>query len=189
MFISQKQLQVVSIDDENCPSRFIWRRFVESDKAEILSWFKSRNALAYVSSEHGKELTEGILNSWINKSLDCLVLLETERDLPVGFLTLSNEEAPGLPYFAIELCHLIMKPSRDYCLVAAYLCYFAKSVAKYLGFSILLGRVVPENSFGLFLANSLGFKRFSSRDTWLLNEFIWFSYQLANPRCNNKGRY
>lgn len=154
--------------------RYKWHCLANSDMPFLSSWIKSRKALKLISSDYGEKLTHDIISSWNNISFLSVIATETERDIPIGFFTLSTQEANNLPPSAIELCHLMVKPREDYFLVGSYLCTVAKAISKLLGFSMLIGRVVPVNTFGIRLALSQGFRQVNSSETWTTPEFYWF---------------
>lgn len=169
---------------------YYWRALHETDKAEICSWIKTRDALRMVSDDGGGGLSEKTLNSWVQKSICCIICVDFLQHKPCGFLTLSVQEASGLPDMTVELCHLILSPRRDFFSIASYLCEVAKIEAKNRGFSALVGRVVPWNRFGLSLARSQGFKKIRSLERWTSGEFIWHQNDIAqNSRASEEGKY
>lgn len=167
--------------------KYNWRLYDELYAKTLCSWIRSKEALKLICSDNGDALTPEILNSWIQQSLICIVVTETKKNTPIGFFTLSVQEAKNLPINAVEICHLMVKTQKNYFSIGEFICDLAKTISRWHGFSLLIGRVVPINMFGLTLAKSAGFNNVHTREKWAKTEFSWFVFRLRQHQFFYKG--
>lgn len=164
-----------------------WRFFHKSDTKALCSWIRSRYALKLICSDDGEVLTPKIINFWIHHALLSVIVSDINENTQVGFFTLSYQEAKNISMNTVELCHLMVKPQKNYFAVGEYICNLAKVLAAELGFSLLIGRVVPSNIFGLALARSEGFEIALEKATWTTADFTWFYYEIPILQNSNEG--
>lgn len=149
------------------------REICQSDIEIICSWVKTQRMLSMVSGDIGNGLSPNILIKWIDSSI-CTVVIVDNDDYPLGFCTLTTKELPSLKYKHVELCHLIINPNYypkyD---IAKQLCYMAIKTGNNLGFSFIVGRVVPENKFGIILAEKTKWNKLFEPLSYP-NNFNWY---------------
>jgi len=160
-------------------SEFSVREFKEGDISTLCSWVTSAKALKTVSGDSGECLTPKIFRSWVDSSIKTLVVCMINSDDPLGFCTLTCSEIPELPCLNLEICHLLVKPTRDYFAIGHLLCTHAKSDAHALGYKYLWGRVVHWNSFGKHLAEVELSNECSFTPAWIPKGFHWYVREIS----------
>jgi len=95
--------------------------------------------------------------------------------MPIAFCTLSWSESKGIPFDAVEVCHLVVAPERRYLYVAARLLRTARYIAAQFGYEWVYGRIVPGNTRAIALALFTGFVEVTNGYDWLADGFRWFN--------------
>jgi hypothetical protein len=156
------------------------RNYQNSDVKVFCSWVTNSRALRTVSGDSAKCLTPDIFLTWVDRSVKALVLYSPLTDDPLGFCTLSSKEIPEIPDLNLEICHLLVKPTKNYFAIGHYLCMQAKSDALLMGYKYLWGRVVPWNGFGKCLAERQLSKECNNLPIWIPKGFHWYMRDLSN---------
>lgn len=155
------------------------REFSDKDEMYVCSWVKSREALSRVSGDSSDSLTPNILTKWISKAKISLVVSREPIDEPIGFCTLSCLEADYIPFFYMELCHLIINPKYRYMFIGSRLVREAVSISRELGFRFICARVVHTNHYGLILAKKHKSEEITNSEAWVTPGFRWFQLNLS----------
>jgi len=172
-FIVTLPLRAAAIAPE-LTSRFLVRKFLPDDGPAICSWVNSSRKLAMVSGDRASGLTPTILQAWLAKSEIAIIVANANTGVPLGFSTLSVQEAHGLPVGHIEQCHLIVSPSDNYLTVGSQLCRSGRHTAHSIGYDFLCGRVSPDNPYGLLLVRRQRAKEMTGFVPWARPGFRWF---------------
>ncbi len=160
----------------------ILRTLLGGDTSKICSWVKSQKALELVSGDIADCLTPKILDHWIHLSQRAFVASLEPCGEPVGFCTITQQEAPLMPPDSIELCHLIVASSARYLFIGQRMCRAVRETMTNSGFGFLCGRVVPTNRYGLALCRSLRAEEFTGTEGWTPSGFRWFRLMLNSMR-------
>lgn len=145
--------------------------------ATICSWVPTRRDLSLVAGDDADHLAPALLAAWIRRSLVAIVLRRDVDGEAVAFCTLTRAESPLLPSQTVELCHLITDPNARPRLAVFNLLDAAKHSARRMGFTEVVGRVVPANTRMLVIAAFKGGFRLEPLPNWAAPGFVW----LAGP--------
>ncbi len=115
-----------------------------------------------------------ILDSWIEKSIECFVVARESDNEAVGFCTMSISEVCDIPSYYIEQCHLVVDPQHNYFRIGARLCRAAAQAASRRGYKFGCARIVPTNLYALALARSLRATEITGDEVWTPAGFRWF---------------
>jgi hypothetical protein len=158
----------------------LFREYTESDVKIFCSWITTARALKTVSGDSGECLTPQIFQSWIDCSIRNIVICSKLTGSPLAFCTLSCREIPEIPDLNLEICHLLVKPTKDYFTIGKLICMQAKSDAFLMGYKFLWGRVVPWNNFGKCLAEIQLSEECLNIPSWIPEGFHWYVRNLCD---------
>lgn len=147
----------------------------ESHTGTVCSWATTREELRMIASEPEDRLTPELIAAWSQRSIESLVFLRA--GLPVGFCTLSTDEAPHR-MGAVEMCHLVIAPEWRRRYFATTFVNMIRLYSAERHFEELFARVVPANTSGMALSQ---YVRWMPRDADALgldDQFNWFAYEL-----------
>lgn len=141
------------------------REIIPNDFNQICSWIQNPNILSLVSGDKGDKLTIDILTKWIDTAIRTIVITDKNNN-PIGFCTITINELEIIKNKYIELCHLIINPDyKNKLEVGEMLSNSACDYSNTLGFDYIIGRVMPSNRFGNFLAKNNNWKALNKQLT------------------------
>lgn len=152
---------------------FTSRQLTPEYKEVLISWVTSRKSLTRVSGDNKDKLTYEILESWLNKSIHHIVIVD-ENQYIVGFCTLEN-----IREGEIEICHLLVKPrNRKYIEIGCYIINEAIKFSEMKSYKLVWGRSIKNNKFTSTLGKYNRFAKILYIPLYLDNSFDWYKLQL-----------
>lgn len=131
------------------------------DLSAISTWISDSGEVALISDLPPGELPIETLSHWLDTSVSAAAV-RVDGAL-IAFATVSIEEA-HLPEGTAEICHLIVHPKWRRRYNGSHIVLELALRARELGFSSVMGRVVPNNVVAHKFLSSLGW---SQADPWI----------------------